>query len=59
LVPLDSELAEPLVAKKKQMVAEKVAQMFGKPICVAKRIPLIMAKLCLLLRGLSLIFELK
>jgi hypothetical protein len=51
LIPLDSELAEPLEVKKKPAVAEKVAQMLGKPICVAKRIPSIMEKLCRWLRG--------
>jgi hypothetical protein len=57
LIPLDSELAEPLEVKKKPAVAEKVAQMLGKPTCIAKRILLTMAKLCRWLRGLSLIFE--
>jgi hypothetical protein len=50
-------LAVLLVVKKKQAVAEKVAQMPGKPICDAKPIPSIMETQCLWLRGLRLIFE--
>ena len=54
---MERKLAEPLVEKKKRAAEEKVAQMPGKLIRVAKPIPSIMEKLYRWLKGLSLIFE--